>query len=337
LPAPPHEPPTRGGRLLIVATAAIGLALVGVMAIRMTPGENARRDALVTVSTSAVFPTFSADSVGELAEAASNGGRRFTDLLGRTLSAFLSSTDRSQVSASTISLSSSDTSRVDSATFAVVTPIGTDGLGVTTAAAVEGRSGTIEAMLPSGAIVTAELVGTDNGVAVVNLSDTDSTGATRLAGTEHADDWTVVAYGDEFEVSEDRDGLRALTVPEAAPIFDASGALVGLCTIGPDGVEMLPVESLPDIEPPLSATQSTETTETAQSTETTDTTETTEAALTTEPVDGGNPAVGALPAAPPASSPGTLPASTDVVTTDGSAVPTSEPVDSSEPATTAGL
>ncbi len=215
--------PLPGGRLLIVATAAIGLALVGVMAIRMTPGRTTHRDALVTVSTSSAFPTVSADSFGELAGAASNGGRRFTDLLGRTLSSFFSSTDRSQVSASTIVRSSGEHAGVDSAEFAVVTPIGTDGLGVTTAAAVAGRSGTIEAMLPSGAIVTAELVGTDNGVAVVRLARADATAATPVAEADHDNDWTVVAFGDEFDVSDDSDSLRALAVPEAAPIFDASG------------------------------------------------------------------------------------------------------------------
>ena len=260
LPAPPHEPPTPGGRLLIVATAAIGLALVGVMAMRMTPGRTASRDALITVSTSAVFQTVSADSFGELAGAASNGGRRFTDLLGRTLSSFFASPDRSQVSASTIARPAGATSGVGGTAFAVVTPIGSEGLGVTTAAAVEGQVGKIEAMLPSGAIITAELIDTHDGIAVVELPEAEVVAATRLAAADHPDDLTVVAFGDEFSVHADGADLQSLAVPEAAPIFAADGTLVGLCTVGPDGVEMLRVGSLPDIAVPP-ATDTTEPTE----------------------------------------------------------------------------
>ena len=64
-----------------------------------------------------------------------------------------------------------------------------------------------------------------------------------------ADELTVVALGDELTVSSDE--LLTLSVPEASPMFDSSGELVGLWTIGPDGVAMLPVDSLPGVEPPL--------------------------------------------------------------------------------------
>ena len=325
LPAPPHEPPTPGGRLLIVVTAAVGLALVGVMAVRMTPGESAHRDALVTVSTSAGFPAVGSSTFGELVEAAGNGGRRFTDLFGRTLTSLLSSADHNQASASTISFSPGPPPDGDDVELAMVTPIGSDGLGVTTAAAIDGRSGTIEAMLPSGAIVTAELVTADDGVAVVRLSNAGAAAPTVGAG-EPADDWTVVAFGDEFSVSDDGGDLQALAVPEAAPIFDAAGTLIGLCTIGPDGVEMLPVSSLPDIPLPRPATASTELTESTASTE---------PAVSTDPVESTVPTLGSEPVEHPASSADTLPASTDVATTEEVAVSSSEPTDDPQPATTA--
>ena len=188
---------------------------------------------------------------------------------------------------------------------------------MTTAAAVEGRSGAIEAMLPSGAFVTVELVGTDNGVAVVRVPEVSTSAAARLAESP-ADDWTVVAFGDEYAVDGGYRQLRSLSVPEAAPIFDADGALVGLCTIGPDGVELLPVTSLPDVTPPPTDREP-DSTDAAV-------TEPTDSAITspTEPVEGTRPA------APVNSSSTVAPAST---APDSTAVESSEPPSSTAPDT----
>jgi hypothetical protein len=291
------------------------------MAMRMTPGRSPQRDALVTASTPTGLTSVTADSFGELAGAASNTGRRFTDLVGRTLSSLVSSVNRANDSAASVTASLQPAAGDGEADFVVVTPIGADGLGVTTAAAVVGHSGSIEAMLPSGSIVPAELVGTDNGVAVVSLPEDAAADAALLADAP-ADNLTVVAYGDEFSVANDGEELRSLTVPEAAPIFDADGALVGLCTIGPDGIEMLPVESLPDVAPPPPESSDESTT-----------------VVATEPIDTSASAVGTeAPATTPTTLPTTAettaPASTDVATTSGSAVPSSEPAESSSPATT---
>jgi hypothetical protein len=305
-----------------VTTAAIGLALVGVLAVRMTPGRTTNRDALVTASTAAVFPTVSADSFGDVAGAASDGGRRFTDMVGRTLSSLVSSVNRSQVSAPTISGLSAPTA-AEGGELALVTPIDVDGLGVTTAAAIDGQSGAIEAMLPSGAVVAAELVGTGNGVAVVRLPEAALEDAAPLAGVA-ADDWTVVAYGDEFDVSGGGEDLRALTVPEAAPVFDSNGALVGLCTIGPDGVELLSVTSLPDVELPPPGPDSTDVESTVP---------------TTEPDNGAATTVESVPtdAPVPASSSPSSTSAPGSTTPDGSVVPSSEPADSSTPDTSADV
>ena len=63
-------------------------------------------------------------------------------------------------------------------------------------------------------------------------------------------DWTVIAYGDEYEVgNEGGRALHSMAIPEAAPVFNADGDLIGLCTIGPDGIEMLRVAALPDVVP----------------------------------------------------------------------------------------
>ncbi len=288
--------------------------------MRMTPGRTTHRDALVTASTAAVFPTVSADSFGDLADAASNGGRRFTDMVGRTLSSLVSSVNRSQVSASTMSGLPVLTA-ADGGELAIVTPIDHGGLGVTTAAAVEGQSGAIEAMLPSGSVVAAELVGTGNGVAVVKLPAAAVEDAAPLAGVPGSD-WTVVAFGEEFDVSGSGEDLRALAVPEAAPVFDATGALVGLVTIGPDGVELLSVTSLPDVELPPPGPDSTDVGSTV---------------ATTEPDDGAATTVESVPpasAGPTSSSPSnTAPAGS--TTPESSVVASSEPAGSSTPETSA--
>ena len=146
-----------------------------------------------------------------------------------------STTNRSAVSASTSSARRRHGRR---SAVALVTPIGADGLGVTTAAAVEGRAGEIEAMLPSGAVVSAELLGADNGVAVVQLADAAE--RRRPRSSEAADgSGRSSPSATSSTVGEEGDDLMSLAVPEAAPIFDADGDLVGLCTIGPNGVEML--------------------------------------------------------------------------------------------------
>jgi hypothetical protein len=318
LPAPRHEPPTRGGRALIVATAAIGLSLVGMMAIRMTPGRGTTRDALVTATSSSVFTDLGAGTFGEVAGAASSTGRRFTDLIGRTLTSLLASSERD-----------ADTAPPDQpAAFAVVTPIGSGGLAVTTEAALDRRSGALRAMLPSGDVVTAELVSARNGVAFVELTGHDDVDGALPAGTR-SDELTVVAYGDQLGVDID-DDLRTLSVPEAAPIFDADGDLVGLCTIGPDGVEMLPVGALPD-DDELTPDEPDEPADSSEPAQT---------PPPSLPTDTTVPATGTQPERPPVSSKprGTVATTveTSATTPDGTAPASSEPGVSSDPATSVG-
>ena len=67
-------------------------------------------------------------------------------------------------------------------------------------------------MLPSGAFVTVELVGTDNGVAVVRVPEVPTKAPRHGWPMSPADEWTVVAFGDEFAV----DGGDRLPVAERA-------------------------------------------------------------------------------------------------------------------------
>jgi hypothetical protein len=230
--------------------------------------------------------------------------------------------------------------------LAVVKPLGSDGLGVTTAAAVAGQRGTIDAVLPSGDMTSAKLVDTRDGVAIVELADpVDVTFGPTLS--KPADDWTVVAFGAEIPVGAD-DELRSLAVPEAAPIFDADGRLVGLCTMGPNGVEMLPVDTLPDIDPrPVSTNEqpaAVETTEVIETTAAPDTSETVETPGTpadseaTATTDTAAPS-SSRPARPPATGSSPVTSSSITSPSESSAaatatIPRSEPADSSEPPTT---
>ena len=283
-----------------MTTATVCLALVGVMAVRMTPAQTPHGDALRSVSTSVLTGT--SNSINDIAGAAANSGRRFTDVVGRTLTSMIATTDRTVASSSSTPalLAPSD------AELAVVTPIAQDRLGITTAAAVEGRTGTIEAMLPTGVRVIAELLGTDDGFALVRLP-ARSTEAAAIAKTSNTD-WTVIAYGDEHAVDQGGRALHSMAIPEAAPVFNADGDLIGLCTIGPNGIEVLRVAALPDV--PGAPTEPSEPRTTV---------------AVSEPVTSGGPPVESEPPAAPAS---TATESTvlgsSVPVTDSSAVATTE-------------
>src|SRR5262245_32955198 len=131
------------------------------------------------------------------------------------------------------------------------------------------------------------------------------------------DDWTVIVFGAEFRVSDDE--LRSLAVPEAAPIFDADGDLVGLCTIGPDGVEMLPVETLPDVKPSTAAPPEQPAAATTEASEATDQT------ASTRPE---RPSPGST--APPATTAAATPATDPPLTTAADSTDVVEPAATSE-------
>lgn len=204
----------------------------------MTPGRSAPGDAVVSATATSALSTLGPESVVEVVSVATDAGRELTGIVGRTLSSLMP--------ASTASIQPT-TTLAPASLVVLVTPVAGGELGVTTAAAVGARTGAIQALLPTGELVDGELLVADGDVAVVRLAGAPSGAPVASGAPRRGRELTVVAYGDEIAVAEG--GLDQLTVPEGAPIFDERGALVGLCTIGPDGVEMLPMPSLPDIPP----------------------------------------------------------------------------------------
>jgi hypothetical protein len=127
----------------------------------------------------------------------------------------------------------------------MVTPVGDDGLAVTTTGAVKASSGHMSARLPSGTVVDVEILRRDEdaGLTVVSLP-TQTTGY-HLARATPAPTDTVAVGGRHSQVVEMLQ-VQWLDVEEATPVVDGDGDLVGLCSTDDTGnVEVRPVSTLP--------------------------------------------------------------------------------------------
>lgn len=321
--------------MLIVASATVSLLLVGVLAMRTTPGRSTRSDDALVATTAAVadagLATAATDQfTSRLLTSADSSSLRnaaavLADAIARTLTSLTATSPTTIVATANVPttnapMTSVDASAASSATsaavttpatsfVALVTPLAPGGLGITTEAAVRGATGPIAARLPSGAEVSAEVLAAGSGVAVV-LLDTDSTSEELVEIAKHpADDDKLVVMADGQAYTIDPEALAALDVPEAAPVLDEDGGLVGLYTTGPAGGEIMPVASIPEL-PPTSPPMSPPSSEDASGSSVAEP----PAPESTEPVTTAEPP----PSEPPSSS-----------------VPTSEqPTDSSEPAPT---
>ncbi len=275
---PAHEPTTRAGRVLIASTATLGLLLVGVLAITMTPRRSASPIAA------------SSTALGLRAAPAATGDQ-----------------------------------------LPLVTPIGDDGWGVTTAAALVGAPGQrVRVQLASGEIVQVSVVRTTQDVTLVSLPEGIETDSFDMSRADPSGDDTVVLLDDDEPVAVEIGELANVDVAEGTPVLDEGGRLLGLATGEPDARWMLPVETVPaspvtsTTAPPSTSvttptTVSTTTTTTVTTTTTTATpTTTTTATATTGPAP---PTTTPPTTAPPSTAP--VPPSTVVATTpigDGGAI-----------------
>ena len=214
---PPHEPTTATGRVLIVTSAAVGLLIVGVLAVALTPNRSGTPAAVESTVT-----PFRAAPVAVGPE------------LATTVALLPPRTPNDQPVPSPM---------------AVVTPVGEEGLGVTTLEAVNGKGDTITARLPNGSAVRVVVVGTDerSGLALVALPEAarDADGGFRMADEQADPDDTVVVHGVETTIVAVVD-LVHLEFAEGTPVLDDEGGLVGLCSDAERGTKLVPLPEAPD-------------------------------------------------------------------------------------------
>lgn len=130
-------------------------------------------------------------------------------------------------------------------TMPMVTPLGDDGFGVTTAEAAAGTRGMrMAAQLPSGDVIDVHIVRHDaeSGVTLVSLPT--RTDGYELAAHSPAPSDTVVVHGVEPVVVSMYEITR-LVVAEGTPVLDDHGDLVGLCTWDGDAVAIKTVTTMP--------------------------------------------------------------------------------------------
>lgn len=253
--------------MLIISTATVSLLLVGVLAMLMTPSRSrvADEDAGEAIVTD--FVTFApaagaSDGSGQGTTTATSAITATTAIAAPVVSSNITpngSAERTLTSPAVTSgfgnIAGDDPAAANTSVVAitiagavVVTPVGS-GLAVTTESAVEGATGVINAVLPSGdAVVVADVVVAADGVvfvAVVHADGTVDEGMTLAEEMPPTDALYLSIGGTTMPVGSS--AVAAMVIPEATPVLDADGHLVGLCTYGTDGIEVVPVGTLPEL------------------------------------------------------------------------------------------
>lgn len=247
--APPLEAATRGGRVLIISTATVSLLLVGMLALLMTPNRarNADDDAEAIVTDFVTFAPAAGSPEGSSSRTESTPPTTPADIAdpagGRSVISPAVTSAFGNAGSGVATTVSVPMVAVTIAGAVVVTPIG-DGLAVTTESAVDGAAESIDALLPSGEAVRADIIVASDGVVFVAVAGTESSMA--IADDVTATDVLYLSIGGTT-TPVDSTALAAMVIPEATPVVDAGGNLVGLCTYGPDGIEVVPVGTLPEL------------------------------------------------------------------------------------------
>jgi hypothetical protein len=130
----------------------------------------------------------------------------------------------------------------------MVTPLGDEGYGVTTAGAAGGSRARMAARLPSGAVVDVYIVRRDEASGVTLVSLPTRTSGYELAASRPAPSDTVVVQAREPIVVAMVD-IAGLDVAEGTPVLDDQGDLVGLCTWDADTITVMTVSTMPGAEP----------------------------------------------------------------------------------------
>jgi hypothetical protein len=272
LAAPPPEPTTRSGRVLIISTATVSLLLVGALALAMTPGRARRvQDALVATTDLVVLNSAASAAAARPSPESSGGpGELPTTLHGiietirrvvnRSPAALEGASATGEAQGSVMSLQTAPAGMGGESALAsplelppasaspvIVTPLG-GGLAVTTSAALGAAGGAVRiaAVLPSGEAVEADVLSGEGGVVFVSIvTGPHSERLAPAGGNRRLAEMFVMVQGVAIPV--DAESLASSNAPEGSPVVDADGGLLGLCTRGPEGVELVSVGSPPDV------------------------------------------------------------------------------------------
>jgi hypothetical protein len=182
-----------------------------------------------------------------------------------------SSTVSDEAAGPAVILASTSSAAITATALPVVTPIGDEGLAVTTWDAVGGETGWMRARLPSGDEVQIEVIGSDRatGLVVVTLPVSAEADGYQLAAQPPRPSDTVVVRAAQPKVVSLLD-LADLDVEEGTPVLDAAGELVGLCTGSYEGTTLMTVDTItiddPGAEPDDGTTTAVDTTAPPQTT-----------------------------------------------------------------------
>lgn len=239
-----------------MSTATFGLLLVGLLALTMTPDRSANPEAVastVTLPPPRVVPATASPASTPLSIAAPTSTEPAPPEI--TVASTVPDVDDQPV-----------TTTAPALPLPLVTPIGDQGYAVTTKVAI-GEATSLLARLPSGQIVAAELVGdvgdvgNDDEIVIVILpaSVRPSGMALSTVGPMAPTDTVVVhAAGDTDPLIVTVLELTRLDVDEGAPVTDADGNLIGICTMQPGDDDtvgaaprtaLMPIATLPEIPP----------------------------------------------------------------------------------------
>jgi S1-C subfamily serine protease len=256
------EPPITIGRGLLLTTGAIGglLSLAVLWAMLPSPGRGGLASPSVVVSTANDAATASITARPETLVATSLAGRVPTTTL-RTTPAPVSATPPSQQIATTTipepGTSQATTQSAELTQAPIAVGIG-NSMVITTARAVRGRKHiTISDTDGNAHDATVLMVDRDRGLAVLSADSASATTSFDVGPPASPGDVVTVlgSSATSASVGVDADGHLTLdtwsdSTPEGAPILNADGELVGICSHGSSGFELVSVANVGAMVPP---------------------------------------------------------------------------------------
>lgn len=256
------EPPVALGRGLLVTTGMIGCALGVAILWLMVPagGDPPTAETASSSRSAASAPRLTTASPADRGD--ETGGTDGPSFGSSTATLLTSTTRPAEISSESIATLPGEDSpantvlvaQVDDAPPAVAVLIGDSPFLVTTANAVGGHA-EIDITFDGGDVATVTVVTVDEAVAYLDpQSQTlDPIGFSSVAEAREGDrvhalggEIVSFAFGDTAALTEALTEAPDDAIVEGTPVVDAQGALVGLCTHGAAGWDVVPIGSPPD-------------------------------------------------------------------------------------------